>query len=37
MLLVSGIEEFPVMLRHVTREELVAFFEAQARALVQRG
>ncbi|HEX3483062.1 MAG TPA: hypothetical protein VHT91_48965 [Kofleriaceae bacterium] len=37
MLLASNIDEFPVMLRPVKREDLVTFFEAQARALVRRG
>src|SRR5262249_7492199 len=37
MLRVSAIDEFPAMLRPVTRDEIFAFFEAQARALVRRG
>jgi predicted nucleotidyltransferase component of viral defense system len=37
MLLASGIDELPAMLRPVAHDELVAFFEAQARALVRRG
>jgi hypothetical protein len=37
MLLASGIDELPAMLRPVTHDELVAFFENQARALVRRG
>lgn len=37
MLLVNNIDEFPAMLRPLKREDLVAFFEAQARALVRRG
>jgi hypothetical protein len=37
MLLASGIDELPAMIRPVTRDELVAFFEAQARTLVRRG
>lgn len=37
MLLASGIDEFPAMLRPITRDELVTFFEAQARSLVRRG
>ncbi len=37
MLLANGIDELPAMLRPVTHDELVAFFENQARALVRRG
>jgi predicted nucleotidyltransferase component of viral defense system len=37
MLRATGINELPAMLRPVTREDLVAFFEEQARALVRRG
>jgi hypothetical protein len=37
MLLASQIDELPAMLRPVTHDELVAFFEAQARGLVRRG
>jgi predicted nucleotidyltransferase component of viral defense system len=36
LLLVSDIVELPVMLRPVTREELVAFFESQSRAIVKQ-
>ena len=37
MLLVNNIDEFPAMLRPLKREDLVTFFESQARALVRRG
>ena len=37
MLLASGIDELPAMLRPVAQDELVAFFESQARALVRQG
>jgi predicted nucleotidyltransferase component of viral defense system len=37
MLLVNNIDEFPAMIRPLKREDLVIFFEAQARALVRRG
>ncbi len=37
MLLASQIDELPAMLRPVTHDELVAFFEARARLLVRRG
>lgn len=37
MLLVTDIDELPSMLKPVSYDELVTFFEDQARALVQRG
>ena len=37
MLLARDLVELPTMLRPVTHDEIVAFFEAQARALVRRG
>lgn len=37
MLLASRIDEFPTMLRPIKRDELITFFETQARVLVRRG